>query len=86
MSYFDAHAFNAAHAQCVVCEKIITDDDWFARVKHGEWTVMLCSERCAKAFYAQRLPGLRRLALLTAHPSLKWPRANVALEELAAAS
>ena len=86
MSYFDADVLKAAHAQCVVCEKIITDDDWFARVKHGEWTVMLCSERCAKAFYAQRLPGLRRLALLAAHPSLKWPRANVGFEELVATS
>ncbi len=86
MSHFDVHYPAAEHAQCVVCEKMITDDAWFARVKHGEWTVMLCSERCAKAFYGQRLPGLRRLALLAAHPSLKWPRANVALEELAATS
>ncbi|ODU23932.1 MAG: hypothetical protein ABS95_02750 [Verrucomicrobia bacterium SCN 57-15] len=86
MSHCDSHGLNTAHAQCVVCEKIIIDDDWFARVKHGEWTVMLCSERCAKSFYAQRLPGLRRLALLAAHPSLKWPRANVGIQELAAAS
>lgn len=83
MSHFDTHSLNAAHAQCVVCEKIITDDDWFARVKHGEWMVMLCSERCAKAFYAQRLPGLRRIALLAAHPSLRWPRVNTGIEELA---
>lgn len=58
---------------------IITGDDWSARVKRGNWTVMLCSERCAKSFYAQRLPGLRRIALLAAHPSLKWPRASVAI-------
>ncbi len=81
MSHSD---FTAAHVQCVVCENIIIGDDWFARVKHGEWTVTLCSEPCAKAFYAQRLPGLRRLALLAAHPSLKWPRASVRFEELAA--
>lgn len=86
MSHFATHGFDAAHVQCVVCEKIITDDAWFARVKHGDWTVMLCSERCAKAFYAQRLPGLRRLALLAAHPSLKWPRAAVGVEELEATS
>jgi hypothetical protein len=71
-------------AQCVTCEKAIAGDDWFARVKHGEWTVMLCSERCAKAFYAQRLPGLRRLALLAAHPLLRWPRAIIGSEKYAA--
>ena len=86
MNHFDARGLDAAHTQCVVCEKLITDHDWFARVKHGEWMVMLCSEQCAKAFYAQRLPGLRRLALLAAHPSLKWPRASVVFEELAATS
>ena len=83
MSHFD-NGLNAAHAQCVVCEKIIIGDDWFARVKHGDWMVMLCSERCAKSFYARRLPGLRRLALLAAHPSCKWPRMSAGIEELPA--
>lgn len=84
MTHFDIHDLNVECARCVVCEKDILGDHWFARVKHGEWTVLLCSQPCAKAFYAQQLPAFRWFALLAAHSSLKWPRAKTAFEKLAA--
>ncbi len=66
MSHFDAGNLNAEDVQCFVCEKAITRGNGFARLKHGEWTVVVCSEPCAKAFQAQRLPYLRRIEVLAA--------------------
>ena len=81
MGHFHVSGHDAGCVQCLVCEKTITDDKWFAQVKHGDWTVLLCSERCAKAFYARRLPGLRQFVVLAAHPLLKWPQAKTGLEQ-----
>jgi len=75
MNHHDAAGgFNAGNGQCFVCEKAIAGERWFARVKHGECTVVLCTEKCAKAFYRQRLPGLRKFQILEAMQSLRWPR------------
>ena len=79
MSDHDADAFNALESQCFVCEKPTPSDQWFAQAKHGDLTVHLCCPQCAKAFYAQRLPSLRRMAFLAALQSLQWPRQQVAL-------
>jgi hypothetical protein len=70
----DAGDFNAAQSQCFVCEKPMPGDQWFAQVKQGDWTIRLCCPRCARAFYSQRLPGLRRIGFLAALESLQWPR------------
>lgn len=74
MSHYAAGDFVGGNAQCFVCEKTITGGQWFARVKHGECRVVLCTENCAKNFYHQRLPGLKRLHILEAIRSLEWPR------------
>lgn len=79
MSHYDAGGFAGGNGQCFVCEKAITGEHWFARVKHGECTVVLCTEKCAKAFYRQRLPGLRKFQILEALPSLQWPRQQEAM-------
>ena len=79
MSHYDAGGFADGTGQCFVCEKAITGEHWFARVKHGECTVALCSEKCAAAFYKQRLPGLRRFQILEAMRSLQWPRQEEAM-------
>lgn len=84
MTHFDIHNPTVECARCVVCEKDVSGNHWFAQVKHHDWTIRLCSQRCANAFYAQRLPGLRRLMLLAAHPLRKWPRLNVHSKTLAA--
>ena len=74
----DADEINS-RSQCFVCEKSMPGDGWYAQVKHGEWTVRLCCPQCAKAFYAQRLPGLRRMAFMAALQSLQWPRQQAAV-------
>lgn len=51
-------------AQCVVCEKSINDGVWFARIKQGGHTLLLCSQPCATRFYGRRLPLLRHIHLL----------------------
>ncbi|MDE3100136.1 MAG: hypothetical protein KGJ88_11745 [Verrucomicrobiota bacterium] len=86
MSRFLVNGIKVSGAQCLVCERTISNDEWFARVKHGDLTVMLCSRRFAKTFYARRLPDLRRLVLLAAHPSLQWPRINASVEKAATVS
>ena len=61
MTHMDeSHAAKPGSVHCFVCERAIIGDDWFARVKPEDWTIVLCSQACAKAFYAQRLPSLRR--------------------------
>ncbi len=82
MTHFDASDPRLENACCVVCEKNLAGDNWFALLKHGEWTVLLCSERCMNAFHAQQLTALRRLVLLTFHPSLKWPQGKTILNQL----
>ena len=57
-----------------MCEKSIVSDDWFAQVKHGDCSIRLCCLQCSKLFYAQKVPVLRRVALLVALRSLAWPR------------
>jgi hypothetical protein len=64
MSHFDTSSPKTGHAQCVVCEKFITSDQWFARIKREGQTLMLCSQPCADRFYARRLPLLRHINLL----------------------
>jgi hypothetical protein len=73
MSKFDASRLHVGDSQCFVCEKPIAGDDWYAQVKHGDWTVRLCCPPCAKAFYAKKLPLLRQLAVLGALASPRWP-------------
>lgn len=79
MNYTDVCGFGANASQCFVCERPTPGDCWFAQVKHGDLTIQLCCPRCAKAFYAQRLPGLRRIQFLAALQSLQWPRQPSAL-------
>ena len=89
MSHYAAGDFPGGNSQCFVCEKTIAGEQWFARVKHGECTVVLCTEKCARAFYCQRLPGLKRFHILAAIRSLEWPRrpetpSNLRSREIAA--
>jgi hypothetical protein len=73
MTKLDAGGLNAESAQCFVCEKAAAGGDWFARVKHGDQTIVLCSEQCADAFYARRLPFMRRLVALATLQSAPGP-------------
>jgi hypothetical protein len=73
MTKLDAGGLIAESAQCFVCEKAAVGGDWFARVKHGEQTIVLCSKQCADAFYAERLPFMRRLAVVATSQSAPGP-------------
>lgn len=73
MSHFDAENLHAEAVQCVVCEKSLTGDNWYARIKRDGNTVMLCSEDCADKFYAKRLPLLRYINIVTMFQSPHWP-------------
>lgn len=79
MNRFDTRGLSAAEGQCFVCETLIVGDNWFAQLKHEGWTIRLCCPRCAKSFYKQRVPSLRRIQLLAALPSFQWPRQQSAL-------
>ena len=70
MSNFDASNLNCDYVQCAVCEKAITGGKWFARIKHGEWTVALCCPLCAETFERSPHPYIRRIETLT------WMRAQ----------
>ncbi len=72
-------AVKPGNVHCFVCERAIIGDNWFARVKPEEWTIVLCSRACAKAFYTQQLPSLRRLALLSTLQPPRWPRLGEAI-------
>jgi hypothetical protein len=64
MTKLDPGGLNAKSVQCFVCEKAVSGGAWFARVKYGGQTTVLCTKQCADAFYAERLPFLRRLVAL----------------------
>ena len=68
-----AEVVQAANNRCFACEKPIAGGHWFARVKHGDWTIRLCSAQCAQDFFAQRVPVLRRLGFQASLGSLSWP-------------
>ena len=68
-----AKAVEAGNNRCFVCETSIADGHWFAQVKHGDWSIRLCCRQCAKHFFAQRLPVLRRFGFQAALGSLAWP-------------
>lgn len=70
MTKLDVGGLNAESLQCFVCERAVPGGDCFARVKHGDQTFVLCSKPCADAFYAQRLPFLRRIQALAALQSV----------------
>lgn len=64
MSHFDTSSPKTGPAQCVVCERFITGDRWFARIKREGQSLLLCSHACADRFYGRRLPLLRHINLL----------------------
>lgn len=74
MSHYIAGDFAVGSCHCFVCEKTIAGEHWFARVKHGECTVVLCTRKCANAFYRQRLSIFKKIHILDALRSLQWPR------------
>jgi hypothetical protein len=65
MSHRTAVRLDAECVQCPVCEKILTDGEWFARIKRDGHSLLLCSQPCAARFYGRRLPLLRYIHLLT---------------------
>ena len=50
----DPAAFDATRVdrgfRCYLCEKMIVDGDWFARIKMGDARVAFCSPRCLEKF------------------------------------
>jgi len=74
MSHIGPKGLQTGINRCFVCEKSIVGNHWFALVKHGNCTIRLCCLQCSKLFYTQKLPALRRVALLAALRSLAWPR------------
>ena len=74
MSNRDAGCFKPKEGQCFVCERPRAGGQWFRQAKHGDLIVHLCCRQCAKAFYARRVPSLRRLVFLAAQRSRQRPR------------
>lgn len=73
MSNFDPGNLNVEDVRCVVCEKMITGGNWFARVKHGERTVVLCCSQCAEKFHATPQAYIQPLTTLAMFRSPQVP-------------
>lgn len=58
---YDASDPDTLSVHCAVCENLITNCRWFARIRHEEWTVALCCPLCTETFeraphnYARRV-------------------------------
>ena len=61
MMAFDASGRTGQPLNCIVCEREIVDDNWFARIKAGPWRVVMCRPRCVEIFLENRESCLRRL-------------------------
>ena len=73
MSQVGPGQVDAGCVQCVACEKVIAEGEWFAKIKRGGHTLLLCSQLCAAQFYGRRLPHLRRINLLAMLQAFRRP-------------
>jgi hypothetical protein len=64
MNQFDASDIDTAFVRCAVCEKGITNGNWFARIKHGERMVALYCPLCTEVFEGNPHPYIRRIETL----------------------
>jgi len=70
MNQYDASSPDTAFVKCTVCEKLITGGNWFARIKHGAWTVALCCPLCTEVFEAKPAAYIRRIEMLQDRPEM----------------
>jgi hypothetical protein len=70
MNHYDASSPDTACVQCAVCEKMITGGNWFARIRHGVWTVALCCPLCTEVFEAKPAAYVRRIETLPNQPEV----------------
>jgi hypothetical protein len=51
---FDASGNDGAPVNCLVCERLIPEDTWFARFKVADCPVLFCKPRCVEIFLDNR--------------------------------
>jgi hypothetical protein len=47
---------------CIVCDRVIPDGNWFARIKLGQSRVAMCRPRCVEVFLDDRETYARKFS------------------------
>jgi hypothetical protein len=51
---YDAAGGSSLPLHCIVCDRVISDGNWFARIKLGQGRVAMCRPRCVEDFLDNR--------------------------------